>query len=139
MTRTLRRTSITVLAVALVLVFGLGGVALAASPRDVYNDYADNAKLDGTYTAAELGAYLNDATVHQYGSADVLTPLDTLVTKVLDAMDAGDDFATALAKALGTDTDGRGEFPFTGMELIVVGLGAALLIGGGLTLRRVAR
>lgn len=139
MTRTLRRTSITVLAVALVLVFGLGGVAFAASPQDVYNDYADNAKLDGTYTAAELNAYLNDATVEQYGSADVLTPLDTLVTKVLDAMDAGDDFATALAKALGTDTDGRGEFPFTGMELIVIGLGAALLIGGGLTLRRVAR
>jgi len=139
MTRTLRRTSITVLAVALVLVFGLGGVALAASPQDVYNDYADNAKLDGTYTETELEAYLNDATVHQYGSADVLTPLDALVTKLLDAMDAGDDFATALAKALGTDTDGRGEFPFTGMELIVIGLGAALLIGGGLTLRRVAR
>ena len=112
---------------------------MAASPQDVYNDYADNAKLDGTYTAAELDAYLNDATVEQYGSAGVLTPLDTLVTKVLAYMDAGDDFATALAKALGTGTDGRGEFPFTGMELIVIGLGAALLIGGGLTLRRVAR
>lgn len=139
MTRTMKRRAVTALAVALVLVFGIGGTALAASPQDIYNDYADNGKIDGTYTAAEVEAYLNDATVHQYGSADVLTPLDALATKVLSAMNAGDDFATALAKALGTDTDGRGEFPFTGLELIVTALGAAVLIGGGLTLRRTSR
>lgn len=129
------------LTATLVLVLGIGGAALAASPQDIYNDYADNAKLDGTYTAAEIEAYLNDATAHQYGSAAVLTPLDSLAAKVLASMKAGDTFAAALAKALGgtTDDGGRDEFPFTGLELIVIALGAAVLVGGGLTLRRVSR
>ena len=141
MTRTLTRRTITVLAVALVLVLGVSGTALAASPQDIYNDYADNHKLDGTYTVAEIEAYLDDATKDEYGEDDVLTPLDGLLTKVLDAMKAGDDFATALTKALGTtpSDDGRDEFPFTGMELIAIALGAVVLVGGGLTLRRVSR
>ncbi|MHB9149900.1 MAG: hypothetical protein ACYC33_07465 [Thermoleophilia bacterium] len=136
----MRRTMLA-MAVALVLVLGIGGTALAASPQDIYNDYADNAKLDGTYTIAEIEAYLNDATVNQYGSAAVLTPLNALATKVLGAMKAGDTFAVALAKALGTtpSDDDRSEFPFTGMELLIIALGAVVLIGGGLTLRRASR
>ena len=133
------RKTMLILAVALVLVFSIAGTALAASPQDIYNDYADNGKLDGTYTAAEIEAYLGDATVHQYGVTTVLTPLDSLATKVLANMKAGDTFATALSKALGTSEEGRGEFPFTGMEMIVIALGAVVLIGGGLTLRRVSR
>lgn len=127
--------------VVLVLLLAFGGTALAASPQDIYNDYADNGKLDNTYTIAEIEAYLNDATVHQYGSAAVLTPLDALLGKVLTSMKSGDDFATALAKALGTSTDtgGRGTFPFTGAELAVILLGAVALIGGGFALRRTTR
>ncbi|MHB0980920.1 MAG: hypothetical protein ACYC5Q_12780 [Thermoleophilia bacterium] len=127
--------------VALVLVLALGGTALAATTQDIYNDYADNGKLDGTYTIAEIEAYLNDATVHQYGSAGVLTPLDGLLTAVLGAMKAGDDYAAALAKALGTSTDtgGRATLPFTGAELAVILLGAVALLGGGVALRRATR
>ncbi len=136
----MKRKTMLFVVVALVLVFSIAGTALAASPQDIYNDYADNGKLDGTYTAAEIEAYLADATIDQYGSEAVLTPLDALATKVLANMKAGDTFATALSKALGTTTsDGRGSFPFTGMEMLVIALGAVVLIGGGLTLRRVSR
>jgi len=136
----MRNTIITAM-VVLVLLLAFGGTALAASPQDIYNDYADNSRLDGTYTIAEIEAYLGDATVHQYGSPAVLTPLDALLTKVLGAMKSGDDYAAALAKALGTTTDtgDRDTFPFTGAELVVILFGAVALLGGGFALRRATR
>ena len=50
--------------VTILLVLGLVAVAQAATPQDIYNDYADNGVLNGTYTAAELQAYLDDATIN---------------------------------------------------------------------------
>lgn len=114
-----RTTGIAIL--AFILVLALGGTALAASPQDIYDDYAADGKLDGTYTTAEIQAYLNDATVHQYGSADVLTALDALLTKTL-----------------GDSTD-RSTFPFTGAEMALIVLGGVVLVGGGLALRRTSR
>jgi hypothetical protein len=99
------------------LVFALSGVALAATSQDIYDDYADNGKLDGTYTDAELRAYLADATLHQYGDPKVVDPLDQLVNELL----------------------GRDNFPFTGFQLALVAVGAVVLIGGGAMLRRATR
>ena len=104
------------LAIAILLVFTLCSIALAASPQDIYNDYADNGKLDHHYTRAELEAYLNDAALHQYGDPDVIGPLDDLVKDML----------------AGTEET----FPFTGYDWML-GLGAAVvLVAGGLALRR---
>lgn len=91
--------------------------ALAATPQDIYNDYADNGKLDNHYTDAELRAYLNDATLHQYGNSTVIDPLDNLVNNMLT----------------------REEFPFTGFQLMIAGIVAAALVGGGIALRRLSR
>lgn len=98
-----------------------GAVAYAATPQDIYNDYADNKKLDGQYTDAELQAYLNDATIHQYGDESVTGPLDTLVKQML------------------TTSSGQETFPFTGMQMIVLALGGLALVSGGVALRRSAR
>jgi hypothetical protein len=99
------------------LVFAFSGVALAATPQDIYNDYADNGQLDNTYTNAELRAYLNDATVHQYGDKTIVEELDQVVTELL----------------------GRDEFPFTGAQLALIAVAAVALIGGGVVLRRMSR
>lgn len=49
--------------------------AFGASPQDIYKDLADNGRLDGRYTQAELEAYLRDATVQGYGNPVVtVTP-----------------------------------------------------------------
>lgn len=104
------------------LVLALSGVALAATPQEIYNDYAQDQKLDGTYTEAEFRAYLADAGIDQYGSPAVLTALDALVNGIL-----------------GGETDGRDNFPFTGAELLVVAFGAVALIGGGAAVRRLGR
>mgnify|MGYP001143696135 FL=1 len=47
---------LTLLVIALSLVFT--GVALAATPQDIYDDWAADGDLDGTYTEAELRAIL---------------------------------------------------------------------------------
>ena len=112
-------------AVFITLVFAVmmmlfSGVALAATPTDIYNDYADNGKLDKTYTDAELRAYLNDATLAQYPpSAATKGELDTLVKSLLNQE--------------------RGEFPFTGMEMALLLVGAVVLVGGGVALRKSSR
>ena len=104
---------------ALVMVLGLTGVALAATPQDIYNDYAADGDLDGTYTDEELLAYLSDPLITQYGDPAIVAELDALVTRLLQ--------------------DGDDEFPMTGMQLALIGIGALALVGVGVGLRRVAR
>jgi len=101
--------------VALVMLLIVVPVALAATPQDIYDDYRDNGKLDGTYTQAELLAYLNDPTIHQYGDSSILEPLDDLIRDM---------------------TKQREVMPFTGYSLLLVAGGALLFIGVGLLLRR---
>ncbi|OFW61961.1 MAG: hypothetical protein A2133_07140 [Actinobacteria bacterium RBG_16_64_13] len=107
------------LLIAAFLVLALSGVALAASAQDIYNDYLDNLRLDGTYTEVELRAFFGDASLHQYGDPALVTSLDTVVSSML--------------------TTERDSFPFTGAQLALMALAAIGLIGGGIGLRRLAR
>jgi len=95
-------------------VMALSGVALAATPQDIYDDFAADGKLDGTYTEAEFQAYLNDATVHGYGDPGIIADLDKKVTEILG---------------------GRETFPFTGFEVVFAGLAVLALVGAGVGLR----
>ncbi len=91
-------------------------VAFAHTSQDIYNDYADNGKLDQHYTDAELRAYLNDATLHQYGNPTIIHRLDDVVNDLLT----------------------RTEFPFTGFQLMIAGIVAVALVGGGIALRKLS-
>ena len=113
-------------AVALVALFAaLSGIAYAASPQDIYNDYLADGKLDGNYTAAELRAYLSDATLDQYGDPALLTALDGIAQDMLADINQG-----------GT---GHDEFPFTGFQVVLMALAVAVLVAGGFGLRRLGR
>ncbi len=113
----------------------LASAALAATPQDIYNDYVADGRLDGPYSKAEIDAYLNDASVRQYGQADTLSALDTLLKGALPYIDSGDTLADALAKAAGGEKSGRSSFPFTGLPLAALALGV-LSITGGIALRQ---
>lgn len=102
-------------ALTLLLVVVLGGVAWAATPQDIYNDYAQDGKLDGNYTQAELDAVLTDPTLAQYGDPSVLDKLKNLV------------------RSSGTD---RTVFPFTGAEMLAILGGGVGLVLLGVFLRR---
>lgn len=110
-----KRLIVLILGAAVILLL-MTSVALAATPQDIYNDYLDG-DLDGTYTDQELQAYLDDATIHMYGNSSVTDPLDDLVTDMLT----------------------RDEFPFTGFQLMIAGIVAVALVGGGIALRRLSR
>ena len=108
---------IAVLAAALSLSAG----AQAATPTEIYKDYADNGRLDGTYSRAELDAALKDAVLQGYGNPSVNQAL---------GQEAGQ-----------TASAGRqaGSLPFTGTDLVLMVLGGGALLLLGLTLRRVGR
>lgn len=105
---------------ATVIALLIAGVAMAATPhtpQDIYKDFADNGKLDGKYSRAEFQAFLNDATSAGYPGSNIGT-LNQIVREML--------------------TD-RTTFPFTGFQLMIAGIVAVVLVGGGLVLRRFAR
>jgi len=112
-------------AAAALMVLVLAVPAMAATPTEIYNDYAADGDLDGDYTDAELRAVLGDAMLQEYSEQNVLDDLRNLVRQTL----AGDP---------GT-SGGRTTFPFTGFEIALALLGSVALIGGGVAIRRSAR
>lgn len=112
----MKKALLLIIAVVLMM-FALSGVALAATPQDILDDYADNGKLDGKYTDAELQAFLDDATIQQYADRSDVAAINQIITELL----------------------GRDEFPFTGAQLALIAAAAVALIGGGFALRRFTR
>jgi hypothetical protein len=116
------------LATAVAVAVGLltSSAALAASPQQIYDDFADNGRLDAAYAPRDLQAALQDPTVQGYGSPAVVAPMKAEIKRQLGG---GAPAAQALGKA------GRGgTLPFTGLDLALIVGGALvlLLIGGGL-------
>lgn len=72
-----------ILTVASVVMLWAPG-ALAATPEEIYKDLADNGRLDGTYTQAELQAYVQSASVQGYGNPVVIVtvPSTTITPQV---------------------------------------------------------
>jgi hypothetical protein len=105
------------LATVLILLV-VAGVAMAATPQQIYDDFAANGPFPaGKYSDADLRAYLNDATIHQYGNSSTISQLDNLANELLT----------------------RETFPFTGFQIMIAGIVAVVLVGGGIALRRFSR
>jgi hypothetical protein len=96
--------------------------ALAAGPRDIYKDLADNGRVDGNYTRAEMNAFLQNASVQGYGNP----------------VTAGGVAGETSERPL-TETATVGTLPFTGAELGLLGVVGAALLAGGVLLRLSAR
>lgn len=117
-------------AVALVALLA-SSVALAASPRQIYDDYADNGRFDAVYSPRDLQAVLTNATIQGYGDTAVVAPMKAEIKRKLGK-------GAPAGQVLGRTGEG-GSLPFTGFDLALIVGGALvlLLIGGGL--RRVSR
>jgi hypothetical protein len=148
---TVRKLVVLVLVTALIVLalVSVAGAVKKSTPWDIYNDYAKHGRLTGTYTQAELEAYLNDATVHQYGNPAIYGPLDDLVRKIVHYMEKGmtyrQAYKTAVAgvsttKSSSDDPSSSSSlFPFTGFEIFGTLAAAGLLLGSGILIRRWAR
>jgi hypothetical protein len=106
-----------VLATGIILVVP---AALAATPTQIYKDYADNGRLDRQYSRSDLNRALKDAVLQGYGDQNVQPGLQQ-----------------ELGQAAGVSKGGG--LPFTGLDLTLMAVGGtALLVAGG-GLRRLAR
>jgi hypothetical protein len=124
--------------VALIAVSG----ALGASPQTIYNDYADNGKLDRTYSKRDLQGALKSAVVQQYGHGQTqgLKPaIKTKITKKPTTMVTKTQPKPAQGVLAATPVKKSGGLPFTGLDLGLIALGAVSLLLFGATLRRLAR
>lgn len=94
--------------------------AFAATPKQIYRDYADNGRLDMKYSKADLNRALKDAVIQGYGDTNVNVGLG----------------AAAGAAAA---TNSSGALPFTGLDLTLMAVGGGILLASGAGLRRLAK
>ncbi len=111
----------------LVGVMAFAPAAFAASPRTIYQDYADNGKLDGSYSTADLQRALKDAVAQGYGAPKAG---GTAGQNAGGIRPQGLQAALPPTRAKGA----AGILPFTGTDLTLMTLGGGglLLLGGGL-------
>lgn len=121
------------LIVALLTVAVTSGSA-AASPRAIMDDYADNGRLDGTYSSRDLQGALQEPIVQGYGAPTAVQGVKgaAVVKRRQEARAAGRE-AGPLAPQR------AGQLPFTGRDIAILVAGAALLLLAGGTLRLLAR
>jgi hypothetical protein len=114
-----RLVGVTALLACVVLVLVAAPGALAASPNQIYRDYADNGRLDSRYSRADLERALRDVQIQGYGGP-------TVKSGVL----------AAIQGALAPQTSG---LPFTGFDLALMALGGASLLTVGAGFRRLGK
>jgi hypothetical protein len=113
-------------------------VAFAASPRQIYQDYADNGQLDATYSQADLQAALQNSTLGGYEESGTVGRMKTEIKKRIGKAKVGGGGPAGAQESL-TRTGGAGALPFTGFDLALIVGGALFLLAVGGGLRRVAR
>ena len=114
------RRLVTVLAAAAALLV-LASTAAAATPTQIYRDYADNGRLDGHYSRADLDRALKDAVLQGYPNGNTQPGFQQQVA------------------AAGAEAAAGGGLPFTGLDLTLMVVGGTALLLTGAGLRRAAR
>jgi hypothetical protein len=128
-----RRGIIWIAATAAVVAACAAPGAFAASSQQIYKDYADNGRIDGHYSRADLQRALRDVQVQGYGKPSVSAGLPAAVQKALAAQPA---HSSAPLAATGHPTGG---LPFTGFDLALMLLGGLGLLTLGAGLRKLGR
>lgn len=112
--------------------------ALAASPQEIYRDYADNGRLDGKYSSSDLDRALSNAVVQAYGN-NKQKGLKPAVEKQIKNTNSQTNGSQSAGGTSPTAVTTSGGLPFTGLDLSLITLGAFGLILLGAALRRFAR
>jgi opacity protein-like surface antigen len=107
------------LSTAAAAMFVFVSVAAAATPTQIYRDYADNGRLDAQYSRSDLDRALKDAVLQGYGNQNVQAGLQEKLAVAGAAQGGG--------------------LPFTGLDLTLMAVGGATLLLTGAGLRRLAR
>jgi hypothetical protein len=120
-----------VLVIAVVALF-VAPAALAATPEQIYRDYADDSRLDGSYTDNDLQAALQNPVVQGYGGEEVVTGLRPAIQSQIAAQQPVEQTPLQSVR----ESEG---LPFTGLDLALLTAGGMFLLAFGVSLRRFAR
>jgi hypothetical protein len=120
--------------VGIVALAGLASIgvqaAAAATPGQIYRDYADNSRIDGAYSTADLKAAQTNASVQGYGNPNVTVGFKgAIATRIAAARPSAPLGATTV----------RSTLPFTGLDLALLVAGGAGLLLLGAVLRRLGQ
>jgi hypothetical protein len=122
------------IAVAMACTVAVIGVptALAATPQQIYKDFADNGRLDGHYSKADLQRAGMNLMLQGYPNHPTATKaaLKKAVKK------AG---VKGASKSSVPAVKTSGGLPFTGLDLALISVGGVSLLGFGAGLRRLGR
>jgi hypothetical protein len=105
------------------------GTALAASPNTIYKDFADNGRLDGHYSVAELERVLRDAVVQGYGGPES----NKLAPAVRQEINRAATRGARASFQSPPPAKKAAALPFTGVDLALISIGGlgVLLLGFG--------
>ena len=116
----------TILGFMVLLALAVSSTAVAASPSEIYADYADNGRLDKNYSDRDLQSALNSAVVQGYGKPTVTPGFRTEVKQ-------------QLSEEVAETGKTRSTLPFTGVDLALLTVGAVVLLMLGWGFRRIGR
>jgi hypothetical protein len=102
--------------------------ALAATPEQIYRDFAQDRKLDGQYSVADLEAAQQSPILQGYPVGPVTTELRPVIARQVAAQQQPLEEAVE-----------RGGLPFTGLDLALLTAGGLFLLAFGVSLRRLAK
>jgi hypothetical protein len=114
---------------ASLLMLVLPVAASAATPSQIYRDWADNGRLDGRYTQSELQAALQDTTLQGYGNGNFAPTVRQQIGR-----QSGGASVAGVASA-----QRSGTLPFTGSDLALLVAGGAFLLLLGVGMVRAGR
>jgi hypothetical protein len=116
---------IAVLAVAALFAVPAG---MAATPEQIYDDFAADGALDRSYEIADLQATLQNPITQGYPDRTVVTELRPAIERQIAAQ------RQPLEQAVE-----RGGLPFTGLDLALLTAGGLFLLAFGFSLRRLSK
>jgi hypothetical protein len=113
-------------------------VGVAATPQQIYRDYADNGRLDRHYSGADLQRALKDAVLQGYPTHKGTKPAIKKQTGQ-QGNQGQQGVAGGQKSATAPPVKSTGGLPFTGLDLALISIGGVLLLAFGAGLRRFAR
>jgi hypothetical protein len=117
--------------------------ASAATPEQIYRDFADDSRLDGRYSVSDLQATLHSPIVQGYGHEDVNSGLRPALQSEIAAQQQPQGQESQGQQPQGQaplETVSESEtLPFTGLDLALLTAGALFLLAFGVSLRRLAK